>query len=202
MTKEEVIDFFNIKKNEVRVLEAFLLDLKKTNKQINLVGPSTLLNPWDRHICDSIQLTTIIKNKQSSIIDMGTGAGFPGLVMAMVGYNNITLVDSKKKKVNFLNKAIRKLNLKTKVINARVEDIKPRPFEFVISRALAPLERLLNYSLFFSNKNTTLVFLKGRSVMNEISEAKKGFYFNFKTVNSLSSGCGKIVKIKNLVKYD
>ncbi len=202
MKREEVLKVFKIKKNEEIILESFLSDLKQTNRHINLIGSSTLINAWDRHICDSLQLSLIIKNKESQILDMGTGPGFPGLVLAMIGYKNITLIDSKKKKVDFLNKMIKKFNLKTKTINARIENTRTKTSEFIISRALAPLEKLLNYSLFFSNKNTTLVFLKGRNVMDEIVEAKKSFIFSFKTIDSLSEGGGKIVKIKNFKKHD
>jgi len=202
LKREEVLKVFKIKKNEEIILESFLSDLKQTNRHINLIGSSTLINAWDRHICDSLQLSLIIKNKESQILDMGTGPGFPGLVLAMIGYKNITLIDSKKKKVDFLNKMIKKFNLKTKTINARIENTRTKTSEFIISRALAPLEKLLNYSLFFSNKNTTLVFLKGRNVMDEIVEAKKSFIFSFKTIDSLSEGGGKIVKIKNFKKHD
>ena len=75
---------------------------------------------------------------------MGTGPGFPGLVLAMIGHKNITLIDSKKKKVDFLNKIIKKLNLKTRTINARLENVKLKPFELIVCRAIAPLEKLLN----------------------------------------------------------
>jgi len=200
LRKEEVVKAFNIKSSETSLLESFLIDLKKTNKHTNLVGQSTMLSPWDRHICDSIQLTSIINKKESRILDMGTGPGFPGLVLAIVGYKNITLVDSKEKKVNFLKKTIKKFDLKTKAFHGRLENIKLKPFEFIVSRALAPLERLLNYSLFFSNKNTTLLFLKGKNAMNEIVEAKKNFYFNYDMINSQSEGGGFVVKIKNFKK--
>ena len=200
MTKEEVIKNFNIKGCEKTLLERFLIDLKENNKHTNLVGRSTMANPWDRHICDSIQLAPIIKKKESRILDMGTGPGFPGLVLAIIGYKNVTLVDAKKKKVDFLMKTIKKLDLKTKPIQGRLENIRLRSFEFIVSRALAPLEKLLNYSLFFSNKNTTLLFLKGKNVMNEIVEAKKSFYFNYNIIDSKSSGNGFVVKIKNFKK--
>jgi 16S rRNA (guanine527-N7)-methyltransferase len=200
LIKEEVIKSFNIKDGEKILLEKLLIDLKKTNKHTNLVGESTMLNPWDRHICDSIQLAPIIKKKESRILDMGTGPGFPGLVLAIIGYTNITLVDSKKKKIDFLDKIIKKFDLKTKAVHGRLESTKLKPFEFIVSRALAPLEKLLNYSLLFSNKNTTLLFLKGKNVMNEITEAKKNFYFNHNTINSQSSGGGYVVKIKNFKK--
>ena len=79
MIKEDVIKIFNLKKAETIALNQFISELKKINSSRNLVGKSTLLNPWDRHICDSLQIMFFIKNKNSSILDMGTGAGIPGI---------------------------------------------------------------------------------------------------------------------------
>ena len=73
------------------------------------MGKSTLANPWDRHVCDSLQIMSFIKNKNSSILDMGTGAGFPGIVLSILGYKNITMVESKKKKTEFYSSGGRKI---------------------------------------------------------------------------------------------
>ena len=97
--------------------------IKKTNKITNLVGKSTLNNAWDRHICDSLQLSPFIKNKKSSILDMGTGAGLPGIALAIIGYTNITMVDSKTKKISFVEHALSKLNLQAKTVNERLENM-------------------------------------------------------------------------------
>ena len=149
MTKEDIIKIFNLKKAETIALNKFISELKKTNSLINLVGKSTLLNPWDRHICDSLQIIPFIKNKNSSVLDMGTGAGLPGIVLSILGYKNITMVDSRKKKIEFVQQIIEKLGLKTKLINSRLEDLRLPPFQYITSRALASLDKLLNYSLFF-----------------------------------------------------
>ena len=180
MTKEDVVKIFNLKKIEITALNQFISELKKINLSRNLVGKSTLLNPWDRHICDSLQIMSFIKNKNSSILDMGTGAGFPGTVLSILGYKNITMVDSRKKKTEFVKQIIEKLKLKAEVINSRLENLQPQPFQYITSRALASLDRLINYSLFFSNQNTTLVFLKGKNVNKEIQEARKNFFFEYK----------------------
>ena len=197
MTKEDVIKIFNIKKIETIALNQFVIELKKINSLRNLVGRSTLLNPWDRHICDSLQIMSFIKNKNSSILDMGTGAGLPGLVLSILGYKNITMVDSRKKKTEFVKQIIEKLELKAKIINSRLEDVQLPPFQYITSRALASLDKLLNYSLFFSNNKTRLIFLKGKNVNTEIFEAKKNFYFNYKIYESKSSGGGFLVEIKD-----
>ena len=197
MTKEDVVKIFNLKKIEISALNQFISELKKINPSRNLVGKSTLLNPWDRHICDSLQIMSFIKNKNSSILDMGTGAGLPGIVLSILGYQNITMVDSRKKKTEFVKQIIEKLGLKAKVIHSRLEDFRPPPYQYITSRALASLDKLLNYSLFFSNHKTRLIFLKGKNVNTEIFEAKKKFFFNYKIYESKSSGGGFIVMIKD-----
>ena len=197
MKKEDVIKIFNLKKAETIALNQFILELKKTNILKNLVGKSTLLNPWDRHICDSLQIMHFIKNKNSSILDMGTGAGFPGIVLSILGYQNITMVDSRKKKTEFVKQIIEKLKLKAEVINSRLENLQPQPFQYITSRALTSLDRLINYSLFFSNHKTTLIFLKGKNINIEILEAKKKFFFDYKIYKSKSSGGGFVIEIKD-----
>lgn len=200
MKKKEIIKLYRLKNEDIKKLELFILELTKENLLTNLVGKSTLINPWDRHICDSIQIRNLIKNKNSRTLDMGTGAGFPGLVLSILGYKNITMIDSKIKKTKFVNKIIKKFCLQTKVVHTRLEDFKTKPFDYITSRALSSLEKLINYSLFFSNENTTLVFLKGRNVNNEIVEAKKYFFFDYKTFKSKSSGGGYIIRINNFIK--
>ena len=197
MTKEDVIKAFNLKKVETIALNQFISELIKINSFRNLVGKSTLLNPWDRHICDSLQIMFFIKNKHSSILDMGTGAGLPGIVLSILGYKNITMIDSRKKKTEFVKQIIEKLGLKAKIIHSRLEDMQLPPFQYITSRALASLDKLLNYSLFFSNDKTRLIFLKGKNVNIEILEAKKKFFFDYKIYESKSSGGGFVVKIKD-----
>ena len=197
MIKEDVIKIFNLKKAETIALNQFISELKKINSSRNLVGKSTLLNPWDRHICDSLQIMFFIKNKNSSILDMGTGAGLPGIVLSTLGYKNITMIDSRKKKTEFVKQIIEKLGLKAKIIHSRLEDTHLPPFQYITSRALASLNKLLNYSLFFSNNKTRLIFLKGKNVNKEISEAKKKFFFDYRIYESKSSGGGFVVEIKD-----
>ena len=175
----------------------FLKELALKNKKTNLVGKSTLVDPWVRHICDSIQILLYIKNKKSKIIDMGTGAGIPGVILSIMGFKNIYMIDSIKKKTSFVKKIINDLGLSSKVITSRLEDLKLGTVNYIVSRALAPLDKLINYSLLFSNKDTTLVFLKGRSVKKEIKDAKKVFNFDYSLFKSKSSDDGYVLKIIN-----
>ena len=202
MTKEDVVKIFNLKRAETITLKKFISELKKTNSLKNLVGKSTLLNPWDRHICDSLQIMSLIKDKNSTILDMGSGAGLPGIVLSILGYKNITMVESRRKKTEFVKQIIDTLELKTKIINSRLEDLQLPPFQYITSRALASLHKLLNYSLFFSNHKTRLIFLKGKNVNKEIFEAKKKFFFDYKIYESKSSGGGFVIEINKFKIHD
>ena len=198
--KEETIKRFNLKHNEVGLIEIFIKELKEKNKSINLVGKSTIDNIWDRHVCDSLQIITHIKNKKHKILDMGTGAGIPGIFLSILGCSKVVMVDSIRKKTDFIKDVITKLNISPKVVNTRLEKFNTTPANYIVSRALAPLEKLISYSLLFSNKETSLLFLKGRNVNNEILEAKKKYNFKYSVFNSLSSGEGYVLKINDFKK--
>ena len=130
---------------------------------------------------------------------MGTGAGIPGVFLSILGYTNVVMVDSTKKKTDFVRKSIDSLGIKASVYNSRLEGLKIAAFDFITARALAPVYKLINYSLFFSHKNTTLLFLKGRNVKKEINDAKKKYTFHHTLFESQSIGGGFILKI-NMVK--
>ena len=200
MKKENLIKQYNLSKKQISLIELYLESLKKTNHHLNLVGSSTLKNPWDRHINDSLQLSKFIPDKKSSIIDLGTGAGLPGLVLTVYGYTNLLLADSKLKKINFIKKFSKESKISVKAICSRVENIKNKKFDFVICRAFAPLKKILHYSLIFTKKNTSLLFLKGRSVKDEINDAKKYFKFQHKLYESKSVGGGYVLNIKKFSK--
>ena len=200
MKKENIIKLLKLKKEEIINLDFFLSKVVIFNKHTNLIGKSTLENIWDRHILDCLQLSNYRSDKKLKIIDLGTGAGLPGIRLSIVGFKNITMVDSVSKKVNFVKQVIKELSLSASIQNKRIENLKIPKQDVIISRALAPLDKLLTYALLHSNKNTTSLFLKGRSVNNEIEMAKKKFLFNFSVFKSASSGDGCILKIKNIIK--
>ena len=162
--------------------------------------PSTIDVAWDRHINDSLQLSEFILKKNASIIYLGTGAGLPGVILHIFGYSNILLIDSKMKKINFIKEFAHEQNLEIKNICTRVEKIKNQKFDFIVCRAFAPLAKLLDYSRFFTKRNTSLLFLKGRSVKKEIHEAKKSFSFEYDLYPSQSEGDGHVLKINKYKK--
>jgi len=128
--------------------------LKDQNSKTNLVGKSTLINPLISHILDSIQISRFINNKHAKIVDLGTGAGFPGIVLSIYGYLNLSLIDCNSKKINFLNNVAKELNLPLDIINSRIENLTNLKFDYIISRALGKLDKLLLYSSMLSHKKT------------------------------------------------
>ena len=145
-------------------------------------------------------MSEFILKKNASIIDLGTGAGLPGVILHIFGHSNILLIDSKMKKINFIKEFALEQNLEIKTICTRVEKIKNQKFDFIICRAFAPLAKLLDYSRFFTKKNTSLLFLKGRSVKKEIHDAKKSFSFEYDLYPSQSEGDGYVLKINKYKK--
>ena len=200
MEKSKILEMFFINKNQEDLLNSYINLLKEYNSHTNVVGKSTLLNPWSSHILDSIQILPIIKKSESSILGMGTGAGFPGGVLSIAGCSNVTLSDSNGKKINFLKKVKKELNLNFNIFLGRVETLEKKRFDIVTSRALANLNRLFSYSQKLIKKNTVLIFLKGKTVNEEILEAKKKWKFLCEVRNSLSDSRGKILIIRDLKK--
>ena len=198
MNKAQVVSYFNLNNIEVEQIEHFIKSIIDFNKHTNIIGKSTIENVWDRHVLDCLQLVCFAKNKKSTIVDLGTGAGLPGLLFSIVGYQNVLMIESIKKKSDFVKKIIKELSLPAKIQNSRIETSKPQKKDIVVSRALAPLTKLLSYALMHSHEDSTLLFLKGRNVNNEIENAMKYFLFDIIKTKSLSIGDGHVIKITNL----
>ena len=200
MKQEEVIERFSINENQNKKIEDFISILKNYNSHTNLVGKSTVDNVWLIHILDSIQILPLISHKGLSILDMGSGAGFPGILLSIMGYQNVTLVDSNNKKTKFLDLVKKELNININIKLGRLESFNNVNFDVITSRALANLPKLLTYSQKFIKKNSVLIFLKGKAVNEEIIEAKKKWNFQFIKKQSISDPRGTVLMIKDLLK--
>ena len=198
MSKANIVSEFDLNKTQIDKVDFYLSSIIQHNKHTNLVGKSTIKNIWDRHVLDCLQLTKHIPNKKLKILDLGTGAGLPGVLFSIVGYQRVLMVDSVKKKTDFVRKIIKELSLTAKIQNKRIETPPTSQHDIVVSRALAPLVKLLTYARLYSNKNTTSLFLKGKNAISEIDIASKKFFFEFEKIKSLSSDDGCILKIKNI----
>ena len=198
MNKTEIVSYFNLNNMEIEKIEFFINSIINHNQHTNLVGKSTIENIWDRHVLDCLQLTKYINNKKLKILDLGTGAGLPGVLLSIIGYKNVLMIDSIKKKTDFVKKIVKELSLSAKIQNKRIEKPPTSQQDIILSRALAPLIKLLTYARMHSNKNTTSLFLKGRNVNNEIDKAMKEYFFDFEKIESISSGDGFILQINNI----
>ena len=200
MNKEEILTKYPALLRQEKNIQKYIDSIIQYNIHTNLVGKSTLADPWSKHILDCLQLVPFIKNKNYSILDMGTGAGLPGVILSLAGYKNVSLVDSNGKKIKFLKTIKEDLGLNLNIILGRLEKLHNLRFDIITSRALAKLDILFGYSQNFIKKNTVLIFLKGKTVNKEILEAKKNWKFNFQKYRSVSDSRGVILVIERLSK--
>lgn len=180
-------------------LKAYAALLADWNTRHNLVAKSTLPDIWHRHLWDSAQLLPLIPEVAQSLADLGSGAGFPGLVLAALRPNlKVTLHEATTKKCAFLQAAADRMGLRVEIRNARLEDLVSQAFDVVTARALAPLPLLLAYADRFTGPNTVCLFLKGQNVGAELTEASK--YWNMKAsqVPSQTDPSAAIVTVREL----
>ncbi|MHA7873113.1 MAG: 16S rRNA (guanine(527)-N(7))-methyltransferase RsmG [Hyphococcus sp.] len=175
----------------------------------NLIARSTIEDRWRRHYLDSAQIAPLIPDDAKSIVDLGSGAGFPGLVLAALLAEKdvcVTLIESTGKKAAFLTAAAEAMGLKTvRVIPARIEATRlPAPPDVITARALARLDKLLGYGFGIQGKNTRYVLLKGQDVEDELTEAAKSWHMDVNRHQSRTSpnqpAGGTILEIANLVR--
>jgi 16S rRNA (guanine527-N7)-methyltransferase len=182
-------------------LERFRLMLVEGNAVMNLVGPATLPDFWSRHAWDSAQLLKVIPGALTWA-DLGAGAGFPGLVLAILlkgqANSRVHLVESMAKRCRFLTEVVTALDLPATVHNARAEDLKLK-VEVVTARACAPLPRLLGYAQPYLKSGAVGLFLKGQDVASEIEEATIYWKFDADLSPSLSDNRGRILSVKGPV---
>ena len=161
---------------------------------------STLEDMTSRHFLDSAQLIKHIPNKQIKLADMGAGAGFPGLVLAMMGVGEVHLIESDVRKATFLREISREIQTKVFVYDDRVENTSIPDLNFITARALAPLKDLLTLAekLSAPSQDYTCLFMKGEKTEEEIIKAQKQWNFKIEIIQSITSPEGKILKINNI----
>lgn len=185
---------------QVADLTRFLEMLSAGNAVMNLVGPKTLPEFWNRHAWDSAQLLRLAPDALVWA-DLGAGAGFPGLVLAILGKGrpgfHVHLVESMAKRCRFLTEVVAALDLPATVHNDRAENLQ-LAVDIVTARACAPLVRLLGYARPYLQGGAVGLFLKGQDVAAEMSEAARSWEFEADVIPSKSDERGRIVRVKRL----
>ena len=171
-SRENCASLLDVSRETMLCFDKYLNLLSDWQEKLNLVGSSTLSDPWTRHILDCGQLASFIKKKDEKIFDIGSGAGLPGIILGIMGYKNIVLVESDFKKTVFITEALRKCNIQAVVENKRVEDLEGMQDKTIVSRAFAPIDKTLFLLSDVISPKTKIFFLKGRSAKEEINNAK------------------------------
>lgn len=174
------------------------------NSRHNLVSPRSLEDPWRRHFWDSAQLAPLVPESATSLADLGSGAGFPGLVLAELLRSRVrvTLHDATAKKCAFLAAAAEVMDLPIAVVNKRMEEGSAQTFDVVTARACAPLPKLLGYAQNFVGPNSVCLFLKGQNVGSELTEAHKSWKMKVRQIPSLTDPSGVILELRELSPHD
>ncbi len=199
------IEKYNVSCETIEKLKTYQELLFEWQKKFNLVSNSSLQNIWDRHFADSAQLYKYIPKTANTLIDFGSGAGFPAMVLAIMGlektpYLNVSMVESVKKKTLYLKEVADKTKTNVTIINDRIENLPTIKYDVITSRAMASLVDLLEYSNRFCHKDTVCIFPKGKSYSSELAEAHKKWKFKCVIEASDVSEEGKILIITNIKK--
>ncbi len=183
---------------KVSNLEDYVILLLKENYNYNLIGNSTIVDIWNRHILDCAQIIKYIDDPKAKIADFGSGAGFPGIVISILGAKEVHLIEKSVRKSEFLFKAKIISPNKIFVHQAKLEEMEKVKFDVITSRALANLNDLLGYCTDFLKKDGYGLFLKGKLLQEEIAQAKENFDFEYQLFPSLTSNESNIIKVKNI----
>ena len=194
----------NVSRETLARLKAYAGLLQDWNSRHNLVSARSLEDLWRRHFLDSAQLAPLIPAKARTLADLGSGAGFPGLVLAEMLRDrvSVTLFETTTKKCDFLIAAAKCMELPVSVQNARMEDTGSQVFDVVSARACAPLPKLLAYAQHFVGPNSGCLFLKGQNVGAELTEAHKSWKMKVRQIPSLTDPSGVILELKELSPDD
>jgi len=199
---DNIFDFLNqhiiVSRETFERLKIYHDLLLKWQSKINLISNDTVSNVWNRHFLDSLQITQYIPNYNNVIMDIGTGAGFPGMVIAICGYNNVHLVESDTKKISFLREVSRVTNTPVFIHHVRIEEVVIDNTQIILSRACSNLNQLINLASKNVSRETFFLFHKGKNYSNEIEDAKKSWLFDEVIFPSITDPNGVIVKLSNI----
>ena len=201
--RDSVLKQLNLPEKTVEKLDKYVDLLEREQTKMNLVGASTLPIVWTRHVLDSAQLFDQIKPDDKTVLDFGSGAGFPALVLAIMDVgqkHDFRLIESDGKKCAFLNKVISECGLRAAGFNERIEKMEKFGADLITARALASLDKLLKYAFPFFKKTTRCLFMKGAKASEEIDAARRKYDFRLEKIQSVTSAEGTILLLSEVKK--
>jgi 16S rRNA (guanine527-N7)-methyltransferase len=206
MNAQEFMHESNVSRETLECYQAWYNILTHWNKKINLVSAATISDFWLRHAMDSHQLFALAPKATTAWLDLGSGAGFPGLAMAILMRDKVdacvTLVESNGKKCNFLRTVIRELKLPAEAVQVRVEALPAKSYGVISARAFAPLPKLLGHCVPFWDVDTVGIFPKGVGWKHEVEDAQSMWDFAYEAEQSSTDTEAKIIVARNLKKIN
>lgn len=200
LTRGEFRRATGVSRETLERLDAHVALVKRWQRTINLVGAASMADVWRRHVLDSAQLFPLVPESCRRLVDLGSGAGFPGLVLAIMGVRGVELIESNGRKCAFLAEAAHRAEAAVTIRNARVETLSAAPADVVTARACAPLPRLLDYAERFLAPTTVCLFLKGARVDEELTEAAKNWMMRVQRCASQTDPRGNILRIHEIAR--
>jgi 16S rRNA (guanine527-N7)-methyltransferase len=191
----------NVSRETMDRLRAYVDLLVNWTRRINLIGRNTVGDVWRRHILDSAQLYPHISTKARILVDLGTGAGFPGLILGILGVPEVHLIEADGRKVAFLREALRITGTVARIQATRIERAKPVLADVVTARAVATVSELLDISRPFRGAETKCLLLKGASVDLELTAAAKAWTMHVDRFPSVSDPSGCILQLEDIVGH-
>lgn len=198
---KDIKNHFDVSRETIQRLEKFVELLLTANQSMNLIGKSTEADIWSRHVLDSLQILKIIGNK--SILDIGTGAGFPGVVVSIVGGNKTFLVEKSHKKCAFLHRVKAEIEGNFEIINQEIEEVQIENIDVITCRGFASIKKILELISNTKLNPKEFVLLKGRSYKAELEEAKtSGWDFDLQSMQSLTSEESVVLTLSNISRNE
>jgi len=197
------MEYPNVSRETYEALSQLVILLNKWNRAINLVAANSVADAWQRHVLDSLQLWQYISPNAHRLTDIGSGAGFPGLVLAIAAQTTehqlrVTLIESDHRKCEFLNTVTRILGLDVAVIADQIIQVPAQFADVLTARALAPLDVLLGYADLHLAPHGIALFLKGENAMAEVKVARERWEFQLESYGSLTNPTGNVFKIGDI----
>ncbi|MCZ6860136.1 MAG: 16S rRNA (guanine(527)-N(7))-methyltransferase RsmG [Alphaproteobacteria bacterium] len=200
MSPEDFAKLTGVSRETLTRLKRYAALLETWQAKINLVSTASLQDIWRRHILDAAQLAALIPGSHRRLVDIGSGAGLPGLILAILGFEDVMLIESDGRKCAFLNEAARVTGTAVEIHHGRIETA-PRDISATVitARALAPLPKLLAFAYPFVNSeaksNAAFIFLKGKSVERELTAAQKSWTLRIERFPSITDPSGTVLRI-------